>query len=965
MKIEFIENAYRKLKGSVYWDKTLPFVRTRIAKFEYENKVSSKFQNIVKAFDDDELWKQLQEQILDSIEVLTFPKSISSGNEENLEEPIVISNIACKKAVIEKYNNFLDLSIEGQIIGILWVLTVGKDMDSELIDECYGNRLNERLMINENDVTASPNLFKPYFEQYESWRDCGLQKVEECINEKGESVIITMLDLSRYYYNIDLSKEKYFKLTNTFISGDEEKNKINKLIYSIFEKYSSFFSSEHTLLPIGFLPSNIIANYYLCRFDHRMQKIKSVVYYGRYVDDMLLVTKVTEEDMLRKKAQESGINQVAKYMLSELVELDILKERKEINEYYIKGYKTLKIQKSKIRFFYMDKDGSNELLKHIRHDIAKNSSEFNFVPEMSQKKDVGILKIERDDTVNKIRAVTKSDIDKYSISKLFARKLLMSKFEEESSIDYFIQEMDKLLDYKTILSNYTLWETILNYYVVNGHLNELVDFSRNVAQAIGEMDEETMHIEKFEYLANSNICTVRDSLIRFYFSCVCRSLALVWGREVKETIAQIIEIFFENALNNIKYSEDDIKICRKAYCISRMINRSLLPVSMGECMSSFRPSDSNGDEKMYSLREYIQSDENVKPNNRYKKYAPYIETPFDIIFTNLIREIKEQKQIISSDKKFIEKMCKEYAANFGGNKKDYLDTYVTVNSFDDMNYYTKIKCRPFSRRDKVRVAVANVKMDFDEVMNNLDVENPDRSERCNEIAEIVNEAIRHKADILVMPESYVPLEYLSILQKKVSSRGMIIICGIEHFKCGGLVYNLTATLIPLITEQFRYTIPFFHQKVYFSPEEKKEIEKKGYICAEGNTYSRYNWNGINFTTYCCYELTSITDRSLFRGKVDLLMGVEWNRDTAYFGNIMESLSRDLYCYCIQSNMSVYGDSRIVQPKKSVVKDLLRVKGGENAVVLVNEVDIKKLKEARKNKVDSKENFKHLPAGWDY
>lgn len=88
-----------------------------------------------------------------------------------------------------------------------------------------------------------------------------------------------------------------------------------------------------------------------------------------------------------------------------------------------------------------------------------------------------------------------------------------------------------------------------------------------------------------------------------------------------------------------------------------------------------------------------------------------------------------------------------------------------------------------------------------------------------------------------------------------------------------------------------------------------------------------------------FECFVVYDRSLFCGDVDLLMGVEWNKDTIYFGNIMESLSRDLYCYCIHSNMSVYGDSRIVQPKKSAVKDILKVKGGENAVVLVNEVDM--------------------------
>ncbi|MCM1183673.1 MAG: reverse transcriptase domain-containing protein [Roseburia sp.] len=967
MKIEFVENAYRKLKGSVYWDKTLPFIRTRIADFEGCSNVHSELQKIADAFDNDDLWNQLQDKILNSIEVLTFPKSVSSPSEENSEEPIVISNITCGKAVVEKYNNFLDMCIEGQIMGVLWVLMIGKDMDDRLIAECYGNRLNENLKFNGDNVTASPNLFKPYYEQYVSWRDRGLQKVEEYVNERRESVVITMLDLSRYYYSVDLSERSYFKLTNSFVSHEVEKEKVNKLIYNILKKYSSFFNNGSVLLPIGFLPSNIISNYFLNELDWKMKTIDSIIYYGRYVDDMLLVSKINKEDELWEKVQEKGVDYVAKYMLLGLTEAGILERAENINEYFIKEYKMLKIQRSKFRFFYMNKDGNDELLRHIRKDIAQNSSEFNFVPEIFVEKDtkaVDVLKIERDDTVNKIRAVKKSDIDKYSLSKLLARKLLMSKFENENSIDYFIGEMDKLLDYKVILSNYTLWETILNYYVVNGRLEEIANFSRSVVGALCAMDEEVMHIDEFEYLSNSDICTVKESLTRFYFSCVCRSLALVWGQEVKEIILRIIKIFSNNGLNIKMYSENDIKKCRKAYCISGMINRSLLPLSMSACMSAFRPSDDYEMGNMHSLAEYIRSNKKVKPNNSYKKYAPYIETPFDIIFTNLMKEIKEQRPILPTDKKLIEEMCKEYADNFGESKRDYLSRYIDVKAYDGINYYINVKRRPRLALTNVRVAVANVKMDFEEVIGNLEKKNPDRGERCKEIAEIVNEAIRYKADILIMPESYVPLEYLSILQKKASAREMVIICGIEHFKCGQFVYNLTMTLIPLVTDKFRYTIPFFHQKVYFSPEEKRAIEAKGYRCAEGDKYSLYCWRGINFTTYCCYELTSIRDRSLFRGKADLLIGVEWNKDTAYFGNIMESLSRDLYCYCVQSNMSVYGDSRIVQPKKSIVKDLLRVKGGENAVVLVNEVDVRKLKAARRNKISSKELFKPLPAGWN-
>ena len=61
-----------------------------------------------------------------------------------------------------------------------------------------------------------------------------------------------------------------------------------------------------------------------------------------------------------------------------------------------------------------------------------------------------------------------------------------------------------------------------------------------------------------------------------------------------------------------------------------------------------------------------------------------------------------------------------------------------------------------------------------------------------------------------------------------------------------------------------------------------------------------------FVTYCCYKLTSIKLRQIFQGQADILCGVEWNKDTHYFGNIMEALSRDMYCYCVQANMSEYG-----------------------------------------------------------
>ena len=146
----------------------------------------------------------------------------------------------------------------------------------------------------------------------------------------------------------------------------------------------------------------------------------------------------------------------------------------------------------------------------------------------------------------------------------------------------------------------------------------------------------------------------------------------------------------------------------------------------------------------------------------------------------------------------------------------------------------------------------------------------------------------------------------------------------------------------------------------------KTVKKYGCKPAIGQRHTLFNWGDIFFATYCCYELTSISLRHTFQGTADIIFGVEWNKDTYYFGNIIEALSRDIYCYCVQSNISEYGDSRIIQPTKKDLMNILKVKGGINASVLIGKIDIQELRVNQKNKNDisDKSVYKPLTAGWD-
>ena len=131
-------------------------------------------------------------------------------------------------------------------------------------------------------------------------------------------------------------------------------------------------------------------------------------------------------------------------------------------------------------------------------------------------------------------------------------------------------------------------------------------------------------------------------------------------------------------------------------------------------------------------------------------------------------------------------------------------------------------------------------------------------------------------------------------------------------------------------------------------------------------YERFSWRGVVFPVYNCYELTDINDRGLFRSEVDMLIAVEYNPDTNYFSNIIEAATRDIHCYAVQANSSDYGDSRVISPNSTEKMNIIKVKGGENAVLLKTTIDIEALRDFQSRKYSPNHSeFKPTPAGFDH
>jgi len=290
MEIDYkiVEQAYKKLKSSVYFDKTQLILRNSIVEYETEDDIDNRLEMIYESLLDENAFAELNDEILQSIKVSSFPKKLVNN------EQSIIMNTVSPTNVVEELQHFIDMSVEGHVLGVLWIMLIGYRIDKNIYEHSYGNRIRKNLINELSDKpTYSPYLFEPYFQQYESWRDKAMSEAEHHMTMNQDVVIITM-DFKRYYYSIDADKNVFKSLFDeAFPEKDEQffiQNKIllerlNNFVFSVIQKYASLFVDydNRRILPIGFLPSNIIGNWCLNKFDKAIIEGWNPVYYGRYV----------------------------------------------------------------------------------------------------------------------------------------------------------------------------------------------------------------------------------------------------------------------------------------------------------------------------------------------------------------------------------------------------------------------------------------------------------------------------------------------------------------------------------------------------------------------------------------------------------------------------------------------------------------------------------------------------------
>ncbi|MDU3723578.1 MAG: hypothetical protein E7G24_10295, partial [Clostridium celatum] len=894
--------------------------------------------------------------------LIIFNAEYIKENEDNIHK-YIFNNKFCKNEIFKKSIYFVNNKNQCNEIVPL--------EDKEALEECIKKikRINvqDKIKILKNIyVTYKKNISKEELNEeferflqedktqnliYSSWDEKNiLEKLIKLVNDKNnvdnEENIKELIDK----INIDGNEIKTIYLLNNYISEsaylviqdskvkiyDFKKEGSNSLIRSFKEelrKNASVFK---------FLPERyeIIRNFdnevYKIDYKDTIHKISSVndinvnpydlskflariiysdkledSYSTKDVDEKILGIfesraaikyyflwdKVFNYYMLNKKY--SYIFKIFRAINKNIDEIDIQIDNTLINKFYYREEKMINLR--------------NDLKTYLKIVIALNYSldDGLFISKFKEKKD--------EDYYNKIIEKglnTTNDLSRYD-------KLLF-KYEKIYSLKENIRKSNML--------NHSLVRSSLINYCYNNYLEYIK--SSNVLVYVDFLHEAN---EKIEIHSDLKSCKFSNIEYKKSFDYFIDYFYNTESNECSNDNVYVLNSKCEiSCLNKDKVvgCKKEIHEFAKVYnprvvhfheCILYEINKL---IGQGKIVS--RCEEIIGSKKIYNSLNRLDDTEKYElenEENTINKYLNFNDSNDEYtIVPNINKNIKELVKENKEKRENIKKL--DYLRYF--NREEYLFTQQErVINILSINKYEK--------KDKLKIAVINMKIYDKDLENSFKKISQNTEKKLEKIYSLLNQAVKEEAEMIIFPEASIPFKLLEVLSNFSRKHNVVIICGLEHIVYDNkLCCNYMATIIPYKTclskkynNYYANSIIKLRLKNHYSPKEKDWVLGYGWKLPEqGKDYEKeydlIRWKGIDFSSFSCFELANIKDRALFTSYVDLLVGSVHNRDINYYSNIMESLVRDVHCYCAQVNDSTLGDSRIIKPSSTYEKNILQI-----------------------------------------
>lgn len=912
-----VESAYDKLRNYYYFEKTDLITRKKI--FDWDKSKISEFTSELNDFDN------TLEKYIDSIGINPFPKSFNDTQLE-YEKNFYTNHRSLKSDSISNFLVFINAPVEVHIISVIWTVRFGVILDRQLSENCYGNRIY-------NNSYKPKQLFEKYQHKYKHWWNNALNATKGLLSQKKNSTVFCF-DIKSYFHSIEVSFNELNAKLKHEINTDFDR-RVFRLLYEIHFKYKRTIrgiapsisdSTKHSPLPIGLMSSFVIANYHLLELDNEI-KLTSPTYYGRYVDDIIIVFEGIGRPRKSKKS---------KFLCDKLSGVLEFSDKNEEIIFVNSKYRNLEIQSEKVHVYDFNYKSSPTILTAFVEDQRKKSSEFRYLSDILDNnfdEFEGVVFEDNFDFENGNNAKIKDvNENKFKIASYLSKLTRKVIDHGESYKDAEIEKVFRFFSGKFLLYHFVFWEKLLTLYHVSGKSSR---FKRTVKDIVNVIDSIKIH-SKWKVDENLVKETLKNNLnIAISLSTKLSSAHLNFQVETEDAGKHLLPRDHYSIFPFLPYTT--------AYT---EYNVSLLDYN---ALNQFI----NNPEALRVLPELV-------PTGK-----PFYWCYLSVFIYNLYNEdITEKTQ---------DKILKEAFSLYKEiNRCDiprnelYSINEILSNKFEDKTIFeiTVSKAKSQKCRSAIVNEIVSLK-NFSSSLNNRPLKSNSREEKIR--FELDQLSKIPKLDIAVKPELSIPIFSLFKFVQHSAKFQYSLNSGIEYIPTKTLANNCILCTLPVkVGNEFLDCVPVIRLKNDYSYEEISSINNKRKLAVPKLTnkeFYLFRSNGIYFSNYYCFELTSIENRAIFKSMVDLIVAPVWNKDNFYFKAISETMVRDLHCFYAQSNTSEFADSRMIQPTKSthVVKSL--VKGGTisqsryNFSLLIDDIDLKKYRDFQMMDYESTQNTK--------
>ncbi len=682
----------------------------------------------------------------------------------------------------------------------------------------------------------------------------------------------------------------------------------------------------------------ILANLYLKDFDNAIITKIAPSYYGRYVDDILIVINKTNDMEI---SQQNIIEKV-------FIKNDIIESRKDTYKILLPQGE-LALQKDKIRCIYFDHTESDALIKllcetsNVTPSMVSISDGF-LLPDIDLSKrnfDEYAYSVGQGNGALKVRNLQFST-NNYKAS-LFLNDLIRASKNvnttEINHCNYMESQFKQIIRFyssQQAIEFRSAWTNVFNLILINERYDLFLEFYEQIYKSINLISSDSV-----ENIAPARIEPILKKLKNALHEQLAISASIALAPYALKTVSTYISV--DPAIQKNKaFMTDANTVFENARDIrnANMFNNHMLAYPLLSYISDISVNVSLVNINPSNIRSLLISksfdDNKIKFAPRFIHLDELYLWRFMVSFSNggnpfcgKIKENNDQFIKINNIKAALDTIREiENPAN----NDNYLQ-YIAIN---DVN----------GKRKAFKAALASIFIDEASDVTPV-LENPNYNlspqKKC-ELYRMLNDAKSKNADIIVFPEFFMPIQWLQEILIFARKNHIAILSGLRYLVSDKQAYNYVVVLQPFSANGFRFSIPLFREKNYYAPKEKIALSKKQLQCKDPENRSTQiiDWNGLRYSNLMCYELTNIEYRYKLRGLIDLLIVLELNRDTNYFSNMVEATTRDLHIFVIQVNTSKYGDSRITGPYNSLFKDIIKLKGGEDDIILTGSIDVTEL-----------------------